>query len=189
MSVRRLCLSIVFLFSSYSTAQAATTTVVVGGELVGFNNIVVGTDTYNVRFIIGSFDSIFGGPEGLDFTTSFDAGLAAQALLDAYDMFPTYDDDPELTIGVSTATGRIWTPYNALDRDLPNDTATSRVYKNTSGTSLNPDAIENSGVIRSAVKVYADWENVSAVPVPAAVWLFASGLIGLVGVARRKQSY
>ena len=28
--------------------------------------------------------------------------------------------------------------------------------------------------------------NVSAVPVPAAVWLFGSGLIGLIGVARRK---
>ncbi len=29
---------------------------------------------------------------------------------------------------------------------------------------------------------------VSAVPVPAAVWLFGSGLLGLVGVARRKKS-
>jgi hypothetical protein len=28
--------------------------------------------------------------------------------------------------------------------------------------------------------------NVGAVPVPAAVWLFGSGLLGLVGVARRK---
>jgi hypothetical protein len=28
--------------------------------------------------------------------------------------------------------------------------------------------------------------NVQAVPVPAAVWLFASGLIGLIGLARRK---
>lgn len=28
----------------------------------------------------------------------------------------------------------------------------------------------------------------SAVPVPAAVWLFSSGLLGLLGVARRKQS-
>lgn len=28
--------------------------------------------------------------------------------------------------------------------------------------------------------------NVSAVPVPAAVWLFASGLIGLMGLARRR---
>lgn len=29
--------------------------------------------------------------------------------------------------------------------------------------------------------------DVSAVPVPAAVWLFGSGLIGLIGFARRKQ--
>lgn len=29
---------------------------------------------------------------------------------------------------------------------------------------------------------------VSAVPVPAAVWLFASGLLGLVGIARRKKA-
>lgn len=30
--------------------------------------------------------------------------------------------------------------------------------------------------------------NVSAVPVPPAVWLFGTGLIGLIGVARRKKS-
>jgi len=28
--------------------------------------------------------------------------------------------------------------------------------------------------------------DVSAVPVPAAMWLFGSGLLGLIGVARRK---
>ena len=33
------------------------------------------------------------------------------------------------------------------------------------------------------------WQGtVSAVPVPSAVWLFGSGLIGLVGFARRKKS-
>ena len=30
--------------------------------------------------------------------------------------------------------------------------------------------------------------NVSAVPIPAAVWLFGSGLLGLIGVARRKKA-
>ena len=29
--------------------------------------------------------------------------------------------------------------------------------------------------------------DVSAVPVPAAVWLFGSGLLGLIGVARRNS--
>jgi hypothetical protein len=30
--------------------------------------------------------------------------------------------------------------------------------------------------------------DVNAVPVPAAVWLFGSGLVGLIGIARRKKS-
>ena len=30
--------------------------------------------------------------------------------------------------------------------------------------------------------------NVSAIPVPAAVWLFGSGLLGLIGLARQKSS-
>ncbi len=34
---------------------------------------------------------------------------------------------------------------------------------------------------------YLDSSRVSAIPVPAAVWLFASGLMGLAGVARRRQ--
>ena len=41
-----------------------------------------------------------------------------------------------------------------------------------------------------AVNLYA-WAvqsgDVSAVPVPAAVWLFGSGLVGLIGLARRKR--
>ena len=34
----------------------------------------------------------------------------------------------------------------------------------------------------------AEFTRVSAVPVPAAVWLFGSGFLGLVGVARRKNA-
>jgi hypothetical protein len=38
--------------------------------------------------------------------------------------------------------------------------------------------------------LFGDWitVEVTAIPVPAAVWLFGSGLIGLAGVARRKKS-
>ena len=36
---------------------------------------------------------------------------------------------------------------------------------------------------------FDSWEiNVTVVPVPAAVWLFGSGLIGLIGIARRKKT-
>jgi hypothetical protein len=30
--------------------------------------------------------------------------------------------------------------------------------------------------------------TVSAIPVPAAVWLFGSGLLGMIGIARRKKA-
>jgi hypothetical protein len=30
--------------------------------------------------------------------------------------------------------------------------------------------------------------EISQVPLPAAVWLFGSGLLGLVGIARRKKA-
>ena len=39
-------------------------------------------------------------------------------------------------------------------------------------------------VARSGVVVFAE---VQTVPVPAAIWLFGSGLLGLVGIARRKK--
>ena len=37
-------------------------------------------------------------------------------------------------------------------------------------------------------EVAAAFASASAVPIPAAVWLFSSGLAGLVGVARRRKS-
>ena len=44
-------------------------------------------------------------------------------------------------------------------------------------------SFDNSGTL-----VTVDVQIVPPVPVPAAVWLFGSGLIGLVGVARRKKA-
>ena len=38
------------------------------------------------------------------------------------------------------------------------------------------------------VRVLTDFSPGAVVPVPAAIWLFGSGLLGLVGVARRKQA-
>lgn len=35
---------------------------------------------------------------------------------------------------------------------------------------------------------YVQWDEVSAVPLPAAAWLFGSGLLGLIGMARRKKA-
>ena len=58
-----------------------------------------------------------------------------------------------------------------------------QVEASASGT-INIDILSNGTPTPSGYAV----EFVSAVPIPAAVWLFGSGLIGLIGVARRKES-
>lgn len=52
-----------------------------------------------------------------------------------------------------------------------------------SGTYTNSDFIDAAILSSNLATV-----SVSAVPVPAAVWLFGSGLIGLIGFARRKKA-
>lgn len=53
-------------------------------------------------------------------------------------------------------------------------------------TGFSQEKFGNAGSM-GGFAVSLDIAPVSAVPVPAAVWLFGSGLVGLVGVARRKQ--
>ena len=59
------------------------------------------------------------------------------------------------------------------------------------------DAVVSTGVAPDGGPHYGPWNSldntdfafrINAVPVPAAVWLFGSGLIGLAAVARRKRS-
>ena len=54
-----------------------------------------------------------------------------------------------------------------------------------------PDGIRGLGMIDGAFVGFNanfDFNAPAAIPVPAAVWLFGSGLLGLVGVARRKKA-
>lgn len=67
----------------------------------------------------------------------------------------------------------------------------------TNATSVRYGKGNPSGLLADASGGFATWKlnndgslayAASAVPVPAAVWLFASGLMGLVGISRRKKS-
>ncbi len=49
-------------------------------------------------------------------------------------------------------------------------------------------AITSGGLMESTQSTFVIGNAVSAVPLPGAVWLFGSGLLGLIGVARRKTA-
>ena len=53
-----------------------------------------------------------------------------------------------------------------------------------------PDSVDYNGITRPDIAHVNAllYKGGAVVPVPAAVWLFGSGLIGLIGIARRKKS-
>ena len=68
-----------------------------------------------------------------------------------------------------------------LNNDLYVTSGNSIYNYSTNGTLLNQMNFPDSGINYTDIAV-------SSVPVPAAAWLFGSGLLGLVGVARRKAA-
>lgn len=66
---------------------------------------------------------------------------------------------------------------------------TSVLFKSTSVNGFNPVAFNDLQFWTLSSNGELNYgAEVSAVPVPAAVWLFGSGLLGLVGVARRRAA-
>ena len=72
-----------------------------------------------------------------------------------------------------------WADWSGVD--APNTNFTWVFYTDSGRQSYH---IKNYGLYGWAVRS----GDVSAVPVPAAVWLFGSGLIGLLGLAKRKRA-
>lgn len=86
------------------------------------------------------------------------------------------------------ANGPIVVNFNAqLSGTGLNDSDLAAVVANPSDFYVNlHNEMFPNGAIRGQ---FCDpYRTVSAVPVPAAVWLFGSGLLGLIGVARRKSA-
>lgn len=73
----------------------------------------------------------------------------------------------------------LYADYLTGSGGAPSTAANVLVYQNSQN--LATWTLNSSGTL-----VYSLAPAVSSVPIPAAVWLFGSGLLGLVGIARRK---
>lgn len=192
--------SLALLGLSVSSANAATYEFgpgVFGNELLGANGVIVNGLTYNVSFLDGSCASIYDGCDELsDFTfnSAADADAASQALIDqVFNLSDIYDIFPHGTRGIEfTSYGEFYTPYgfSSINR------VSLDGMRNSSGA--NPD-LQLCGIggcslgltedITSFQQLaYAQWTQVSPVPVPAAIWLFGTALMGLVGFSKRRKA-
>jgi hypothetical protein len=188
------------LTTSVGTVSAATMTSATFSMFDGTNGYVggasdvtgsIGGGTFSVASATPFFglqwtahDGITFGPGTYSFDTSCPAGTGGSCGGTA--------DYVGIVVGAGQVGGHIlfdWGVVTGIDVinvwDVVGDTYTSTDVIAT--TPAGPDGILGLSMIDGAfVGFNANFDFVAPVPVPAAVWLFGSGLLGLVGVARRK---
>lgn len=168
-----------------ATARAGAASVVFeNGLLIGVNGVNAMDTTWNVSFQGGTYESVF-------------------ATLD-----PRYLDDE---ISAETATTALLTDLNALVPNQPYDQILGCATNADTWCYVFTPSSQVGSVVNgfAALDKFGKWQPpggivgfegtddldhvtytlwVEAVPVPAAVWLFGSGLLGLIGMARRKKA-
>lgn len=184
-------LSILMMF--YAAQTTAATLTYSGDQLTGVNGVEALGGAWDVTFHDGSFndvDDIYGiSTPFFTFAESEALTIALAADMNAL----TSVLDPEDVNGCSAfnVLCAIVTPYTFIT--FEGDPTDYRV--NGFSVEVTPTNLINGGTTETTARrdldftniSYAVWE-VSAVPIPAAAWLFGSGLLGLVGVARRKKA-
>ena len=167
------------LFSTSGIALAAT---------VGFSpdpvNVAPG-ETFSVGIVGTDFTELSGG--------TFDLGFDSTVLrIDSVVIDSYWDFLPD---GGGPAAGDVWPGigFDVFVNDpAVGDFAIATINLTALIAGTSDLVVLNSQFFSTTAQLFPTLingtVNVGQVPVPAAVWLFGSGLLGLIGVARRKTS-
>ncbi len=170
-----------------NVASAATVDFgsLVEGKAIGITELDIGGTLYDVLFDESATAlSVYGAFPGTFPFTPNEAFVAAEAVVAALNTAEallvgedTSEDDPLLN-----------SKFNiGYDSD---DTLIQLVLVwegNFNGADWTVPRTDNESWA-TEVRTYATFTPAAVVPVPAAVWLFGSGLLGLIGIARRKET-
>ena len=121
----------------------------------------------------GDFSVVFGGMQS-SFETQGDSGIISIHLFDeAMTELSSSSLDP-------VSSSSTWVSSMGVSALLADTRYLQYRFEGTRVAGSNTDAYLDAA--------YLEVQGVSAVPVPAAMWLFGSGLIGLAGISRRKNT-
>lgn len=179
----------VFVMSLCSTSNVMAATIVTDGtNLTGINGVDVDGTLYDVTLNdVWTGIDLYGSTFAQNATVALDDLFSDGGALDGsvYDSGLNFGcENPNdchwyTVTSVSTSAIGTWLFTNYGTEHLGADTY--RSY----GDSITASLSNGSTNI-----AFLEWteSKVSAVPVPAAAWLFCSGLLGIVGMARRKAA-
>jgi hypothetical protein len=87
-------------------------------------------------------------------------------------------------VGLGESAGNFLVPFGFASTTV---VSSARGANNLSGTWVTLPSPNDLFDAERVSVTNASFAQFTVVPVPAAVWLFGSGLLGLVGIARRKE--
>lgn len=159
-----------------------------GGTVGAFTDVTGFYDSTAATFGVASPTPFFGTP-----WTAHDGVLYGEGTYDIALVAPGTGTYAGFVVPAGAVGGHILFDYGpTLNIDVI-------LTWDASGTALNNDEFGAAGIPgvpmidgafpgwNAAFDLSAQPQIAPAVPVPAAVWLFGSGLVGLVGIARRKK--
>ena len=189
--MRKIILSILvsglFMFGMVSSVNAVTlvmhpaaTTQLAGISEIDINGTLWDATFYNSWSVTPNKEA-YGG-------FALEASQALASVFSTYQPLSSFKLKPQTIWGIETVgSGSLFTPSTAFFvNSFPDYWLKSGSTYNVGGTGTI-GSLSGQGLDQEASIAFVQWSlSPTVVPVPAAVWLFGSGLIGLIGMARRK---